>query len=169
MLTAKSAENFGAVCKAIRHGVKMLKSEGSAECAAIEKPASERPSVDQWLREAKQHPDAGKVGMYLTHNGVVRATARAQVRENDLDARPVTGMRFSYDAKKTEAAAAEARKMEGVYYVRVWMNEGTLRVGDDIMLVLIGADIRLHALRALESLVHTLKTECVTETELRDC
>lgn len=162
-----STENFAAVCGPIRHGVEMLQSAGSADCAAAEnKEKKQKPSVDQWLREAKAHPDAGKVGMYLTHNGVVRSTARTQVRQGDTDAKPVIGMRFSCDEAKAAAAVAEARRMDGVYYVRVWVNEGTLRVGDDIMFVLIGADIRPHAVQALESLVKKLKTECVTETEL---
>ena len=38
------------------------------------------PSMDEWLREAKLDPDAPMVGMYLTHNGVVRATPKKQVR-----------------------------------------------------------------------------------------
>ena len=162
-----STENFAAVCGPIRHGVEMLQSAGSADCAAAgNKEKKQKPSVDQWLREAKAHPDAGKVGMYLTHNGVVRSTARKQVRQGDTEAKPVVGMKFSCDEAKAAEAIAEARQMEGVYYVRVWLNEGTLQVGDDIMFVLIGADIRPHAVQALESLVKKLKTECVTEMEL---
>ena len=64
------------------------------------------PSMDAWLREAKQHPDAGKVGMYLTHNGTVRATPRAKVRQG-ADAADVTGMLFSYDEAKVAAAVEE--------------------------------------------------------------
>ena len=162
-----STENFAAVCGPIRHGLEMLQSAGSADCAAGgNKEKKQKPSVDQWLREAKAHPDAGKVGMYLTHNGVVRSTARAQVRQGDTEAKPVIGMKFSCDEAKAAEAIAEARRMEGVYYVRVWLNEGALQVGDDIMFVLIGADIRPHAVQALESLVKKLKTECVTEMEL---
>ena len=56
--------------------------------------------------------------------------------------------------------------MDGVHYVRIWINEGTLQVGDDIMLVLVGADIRPNAIQALEKLVKKLKNECVTEKEL---
>ena len=56
--------------------------------------------------------------------------------------------------------------MVGVYYVRVWMNEGELHVGDDIMYILIGADIRPHAVEALVTLVGRLKNECVSEQEL---
>ena len=32
------------------------------------------PSIDAWLREAKADASAAGCGMYLTHNGVVRAT-----------------------------------------------------------------------------------------------
>ena len=35
------------------------------------------PSVDAWLREAKADASAAGCGMYLTHNGVVRATPKA--------------------------------------------------------------------------------------------
>ena len=163
-----STENFGAVIRPVRHGVEMLRSMGSADCAAQEKKkdTKEKVSLDQWLAEAKKHPDAGKVGMYLTHNGVVRQTARAQVRGGDAGAKPVVGMSFSYDREKAEAVITEARQMEGVYYVRVWLNEGILQVGDDIMFVLIGADIRPHAVQALENLVGRLKKECVTEKEI---
>lgn len=157
-------ENLLAVLGAIGHGVEMLLSGGSADCAApVKKKAS--PSVDQWLREARASPEAGKIGMYLTHNGVVRETARAAVRDG-VQAAPVRGMRFSYDREKLEAAVAETRKMEGICYVRAWLNEGELQPGDDIMYVLVGGDIRPRVIEALQFLVGKLKSECVTEEEL---
>ena len=124
------------------------------------------PSMDQWLKEAKDHESAPKVGMYLTHNGVVRQTAKAKVRRGQEDAPDVAGMVFSYDEEKVNQAVAETRGLEGIYYVRVWLNEGWLRVGDDLMYVLIGGDIRPRVVAALEFLVGRLKDECVTETEL---
>lgn len=124
------------------------------------------PSMDQWLKEAKDHESASKVGMYLTHNGVVRQTAKAKVRRGQEDAPDVAGMVFSYDEEKVNQAVAEAHGLEGIYYVRVWLNEGRLRVGDDLMYVLIGGDIRPRVVAALEFLVGRLKDECVTETEL---
>ena len=157
-------ENLLAVLGAVGHGVEMLLSAGSADCAApVEKKAS--PSMEQWLREAKASPEAGKIGMYLTHNGVVRETARASVRDG-VQTAPVRGMRFSYDREKLEAAVAETRKMEGVYCVRAWLNEGELRPGDDIMYVLVGGDIRPRVIEALQFLVGKLKSECVTEQEI---
>ena len=123
------------------------------------------PSMDAWLKEAKAHPDADKVGMYLTHNGVVRATAKAKVREGAENTKPVTGMQFVYNAEKVEKAVAKTYEMDGIYYVKAWLNEGELSVGDDIMFVLIGGDIRPHVVDALQSLVGTLKNECVVEVE----
>ena len=38
------------------------------------------PSMDAWLAEAKAHESAPKIGMYQTHNGTVRQTAKAKVR-----------------------------------------------------------------------------------------
>ena len=128
--------------------------------------AQQRPSVDQWLTEAKEAPGAENIGMYLTHDGVVRAKARAMVRNGDESAPPVAGMRFSSDAEKVRQAVEETRAMPGIGYVCVWLNEGELQVGDDIMLVLIGGDIRPHVVDALQFLVGRLKTECVRETEL---
>ena len=124
------------------------------------------PSMDAWLAEAKCHESAPKIGMYLTHNGIVRQSAKAKVRFGAEDTRPVTGMRFSYEQEKVDAIIAQTYQMEGIYYIRVWLNSGELEVGDDIMYVLIGGDIRPHVVDALQYLVGRIKNECVTETEL---
>lgn len=181
-----SKENILAVLDSIHHGMDMLYSEGSADCAApagghdhhhhahhdhthgeagaVDKKPS--PSMDAWLKEAKADPKAAQVGMFLTHNGVVRETAKAKVRFGEEGTLPVIGMSFSYDQAKVDAIIEETYKMDGVYYIRVWLNEGILNVGDDIMYVLIGADIRPHTVDALQYLVGRIKNECVVETEL---
>lgn len=123
------------------------------------------PSVDAWLKEAKSDPAALEEGMYLVHNGTVRQTPKAKVRQGLDDGSQVTGMEFFYDAKKVDAAIAETKKMAGIFHVRVWLNEGQLELGDDIMFVLIGGDIRPHVIDALQFLVETIKTTCVTEIE----
>lgn len=124
------------------------------------------PSMDEWLREAKADPRASQVGMYLVHNGVVRLTPKARVRNGENAAADVAGMLFSYDEEKVASAVAETYKMPGVYYVRVWLNSGELSVGDDIMYVLVGGDIRPHVVDALQALVGKLKSDCVSETEI---
>ena len=164
-------ENLNAVMDAVEHGMDMLASNGSADCAEREHhehhhhKKNAAPSLDEWLREAKAEACAADCGMFLFHNGVVRKSARAQVREG-IASEPVKGMLFSYDAEKVEAAKAAALAMPGIQYVRVWLNEGELAVGDDIMLVLVGGDIRPHVIDGLQALVGEIKTHCVTETEV---
>ena len=117
------------------------------------------PSLDVWLAEAKREPDAAGVGMYLCHNGVVRSFSR--------DGRPVSGMDLAVDHGRLAEILATARLMEGVSNIRVWINEGHLDVGDDIMYVMVGGDIRDNVFDALSALVRMIKTEVVTETEQR--
>jgi len=124
------------------------------------------PSIDAWLKEAKSHASAPQIGMYLTHNGTVRQTAKAKVRFGAEGTKDVTGMLFSYDAEKVDAVIADTYKLEGIYYIKVWLNEGALTMGDDIMYVLIGGDIRPRVVDALNYLVGRIKDECVIETEL---
>ena len=161
-------ENLNAVLSAVVHGLDMLASSGSADCAdpgaaVLKKPV---PSLDAWLKEAKKENGAGGCGMYLFHNGVVRETAKAVAREGAADTKPVKGMQFSYDADKVEKARQAALSMPGIHYARVWLNSGKLKVGDDIMLVLVGGDIRPHVIDALQALVGEIKRECVEEIEI---
>ena len=123
------------------------------------------PSIDEWLKEAKADPSAAKIGMYLTHNGVVRQTAKAKVRYGVENTQAVTGMYFAYDEAKVNTAIEETYKLEGIYYIKTWLNEGELNVGDDIMYVLIGGDIRPHVVEGLQFLVGKIKNECVIEKE----
>ena len=125
-----------------------------------------KPSIDQWLAEAKASPEAENCGMYLTHCGTVRRSAKAKVRLGETNTRDVTGMRFSYDAEKVARSVEATRAMDGIFIVRVWLNNGVLSLGDDIMLVLIGGDIRPHVVDALQFLVGSIKSECVVEEEI---
>ena len=128
--------------------------------------AKQEPSVDQWLREAKADPAAAQCGMFLTHNGVVRITPKAQVREGVEGLGEVVAVEFSYDAEGLAAAEAEALTWPGVYYVRTWLNEGRCEVGDSLMYVLIGADIRPNCIDALQKLVGHIKNNLVVEKEV---
>lgn len=127
------------------------------------------PSVDAWLREAKADPTAAECGMYLTHNGTVRVTPKSEARGVETDgvapSKKVGGMLFSYDAAKVQATIESTLAMPGIKYVRVWLADGQLAVGDDIMFVLIGGDVRPRVVDALQALVGTIKNECVSEIE----
>lgn len=128
------------------------------------KLTEERPSLDQWLNEARAMETAGQCGMYLVHNGVVRQTARVRVRQGQ-ESPEVTGMVFSFDRDQVEQAMEDTMAREGIFCVKVWLNSGRLLPGDDIMMVLVGGDIRPRVIEALESLVEVIKTRCVREVE----
>lgn len=125
-----------------------------------------RPSLDQWLLEAKADPAAPACGMYLFHTGVVRSTPKAKVRQGADTGRTVRAVAFSYDEAKLAAALERAKKMPGIFYVRAWLNDGEVPVGGELMVVLVGGDIRPRVIDALQSLVGEIKTSCVTEREL---
>lgn len=129
--------------------------------------AEKKPSIDQWLEEAQADPSAASCGMYLTHVGTVRQSPKQLVRNGVDDGTSVQGMEFSYDAAKVDAFVEEARQMPGIGYVRVWLNRGELQLGDPIMQVLIGGDIRPRVIDCLQTLVGNIKNQCVDEIEKR--
>ena len=160
-------ENILSVMDGLLHGLDILSSAGSADCAQPAQP-SIRPSLDRWLREAQGDPAASQCGMYLFHTGVVRSTPRAKVRGGEDTGRTVRAVDFAYDEDRLGEAVRRAKAMAGIHYVRVWLNRGLVPVGGELMLVLVGGDIRPHVVDALQSLVNEIKTSCVTERELCD-
>lgn len=146
----------------------------SPDTAANSLPfATTEPDINTWLKEAKNDSRSSYVGMYLTHNGVVRATPKQVVRPNKQSstgsaALPVIAVDFSYDKQGLEQAVRDALTWKGIYYVRVWLNEGVIPVGGSLMYVLIGADIRPNAVEALTKLVGHIKNDLVSEIEIYD-
>lgn len=128
--------------------------------------AKQAPSMDQWLKEAKASEAARDCGMFLVHNGVVRRTPKAMVRENVEGMSDVEKINFSYDSTGVDEAVAEALTLPGIKYIKTWLNYGELSVGDDIMYVLVGGDIRPHCIDALQQLVGRIKNEFVVEEEI---
>jgi molybdopterin synthase catalytic subunit len=113
--------------------------------------------IDQWVAEVKKNSDFQELGMILVHNGVVRATSK--------DGRPVKGMRLSFNKERLDALTDEYRKREGIIEVRVWINEGLLKVGDDIMYALVAGRLRKFVIPVLEEFVSKIKNEVVSEEE----
>ncbi len=128
--------------------------------------AKPEPNMNEWLAEAKASENAAKCGMILTHNGIVRITPKAQVREGVMDLGEIARVDFSYDEAALAAAVEEALTWEGIYFVKAWLNEGACAVGDSLMYVMIGGDIRPRVIEALQNLVGKIKAEIVIEKEI---
>ncbi|MBN1364147.1 MAG: molybdenum cofactor biosynthesis protein MoaE [Syntrophaceae bacterium] len=114
--------------------------------------------IDQWIKEIKRNAPADMLGMILSHNGIVRATAK--------NGGKVASMNLSYDKKKLAAAIKEFKKREGIVDIRVWINEGHLKIGDDIMNVCVAGRFRKDVLPVFQELITMIKTEIVSEEEL---
>jgi len=114
--------------------------------------------VEKWIREIKDQCPAEALGMILIHNGIVRATGK--------DGGPVHAMRLSYDREGLDRAVQEASRKEGVAAVRVWINEGVLDVGDDIMNLCVAGRFRTDILPVFEALLKTVKADIVREEEM---
>jgi molybdopterin synthase catalytic subunit len=114
--------------------------------------------INERIEKIKTRPDAGGIGMILAHQGIVRGTSRA--------GGPVRGMHLRVDRRRFDEALAEVGTWPGVVAVEGWVNEGDLRVGEDIMKVVVAGDVREHVFGALQRLVGIIKNEVVTESEL---
>lgn len=128
--------------------------------------AKPEPSMNEWLQEAKASENAAQCGMILVHNGIVRITPKAQVREGVAGLGDIVRVEFSYDEAALAAAVEEALSWEGIYFVKVWLNEGVCKVGESLMYVMIGGDIRPRVIDALQKLVGKIKNELVVEKEV---
>ncbi len=111
------------------------------------------------LKKIKQNTNKDELGMILVHNGIVRGTSR-------VGNKSVSIMELSFDKEKLSAAIKKAKENKGVKSVVVWINEGELSVGDDIMYVILSGDRRINILKPFEELIENIKSNVVTEKEI---
>ena len=114
--------------------------------------------IDEWLKEVKQRANPEDLGMILVHNGMVRGTSKL--------GNPVRAMKLWYDQEKLNSAISTFRQRTGVVEVRAWINSGNLKVGDNIMFVLVAGRFRTDVLPVFEELLSLIKNEIVSEKEV---
>lgn len=109
------------------------------------------------MQQVKSHPDYHKVGMVLIHNGVVRETSR--------DGRPVSGLTLTADWEALKEVLAEQRARPGIIDIRVDIREGPLKVGDDVMFIVVAGDFRDRVIPVLEDTLNAVKKRVTFKTE----
>ena len=114
--------------------------------------------IEKWISDIKRECPPDMLGMILVHNGIVRATSK--------QGKLVAGMKLSYDQAMLDKAVRRFRNMEGIVDIRAWINEGLLKVGDDIMYVCVAGRFRKDILPVFQELITLIKTEIVREEEL---
>jgi molybdopterin synthase catalytic subunit len=114
--------------------------------------------LEGMIRRVKARPDYDGVGMILCHNGVVRGTAR--------DGAPVRELTVRVDRRRLEEILTEMRDRPGIVEVLAEVREGTFRVGDDVMYVVVAGDFRENVFAALMDAVNRIKAEVTRKTEI---
>lgn len=114
--------------------------------------------IKKMMEAVKQNPDFDKAGMVLCHNGVVRATSR--------DGRKVRGLKVAVDHRKLDRILTEQKQRNGILDIRVEIAEDTdLKVGDDVMLLVVAGDIRENVIAVLTDTLNLIKSSVTTKTE----
>lgn len=105
----------------------------------------------------KSRPDYDKIGMILCHNGVVRGTSR--------DGQRVFGLTLTVDHEALDDILAEQRQRTGIVDILVEIKEGSLKVGDDIMFLVVAGDLRDHVIPVMEDTLNAIKNRVTRKTE----
>jgi len=106
----------------------------------------------------KKHPEFDRVGMVLCHNGIVRATSR--------DGRRVSGLEVSVDHDRLNHIIAEGLRRPGIVAVEINIAENRyLRVGEDVMVLVVAGDVRENVLSALHSMLEAIKKTATRKIE----
>ncbi len=114
--------------------------------------------IESKISSIKKSPNYENMGMIATHLGIVRAHSR--------DGRRVKGLKVKYKEEKIKEIVNDIKMMNGIFEVIVDKNEGFLKVGEEILLVMVGGDIRENVFKALEEAVDRIKSSACEKEEL---
>lgn len=107
----------------------------------------------------KKREDFDKVGMILCHNGVVRGTSR--------DGTPVSAVDVAADRETIRKIVDEQKMRPGIVDILVEINEGSLKVGDDLLTIVVAGDIREHVIPVLTDTLNAVKARGTRKQEHR--
>ena len=105
--------------------------------------------INEFTRALRSRPGMSGAGMVLVHNGFVRA--------DDLSGNKVVKIDVSADEVKLSDILEKTLAMPGIIAVDAWIVEGTLEVGDDIMLLGVAGNTRGNVIPALSSALDAIK------------
>jgi molybdopterin synthase catalytic subunit len=114
-------------------------------------------SLAKLIEEVKRRPDFIKVGMILTHTGIVRGNSR--------DGKPVGEIAVRADSAVLLRVVAEMKARPGIIEVLAEVRDGRLKVGEEIMNVVVAGDIRENVFPVLMETVNRIKEEVTHKKE----
>jgi molybdopterin synthase catalytic subunit len=110
------------------------------------------------LARIRSHPDSHKMGMIASHLGIVRGSSR--------NGRKVVGIEVECNTEAVDSIVCKIKDMSGIVEVLVEINNGRLRVGDEILSIAVGGDIRENVFPALIKAVDLIKSEASSKREI---
>ena len=114
--------------------------------------------VDEIIKEILTRPGREKIGMILSHVGIVRGFSR--------DGTPVNKVKVRVDEKALEEILIRMRQRPGIFAVEVKINEGELSLGEVLMVLVVAGDFRENVINTLKDTLDEIKAR-VTQKEER--
>ena len=113
--------------------------------------------LNKMIQTIKSNPNFHNAGMIASHIGVVRSFSR--------DGKPVEGVDVEFDHEKIQEILRDIKSRPGIVDILVDSNSGHLKVGDEIMTIVVAGDIRENVFPALVDAVERLKSDASTKKE----
>ena len=113
--------------------------------------------ITKMVRNLRRRKNSEKIGMIVSHLGIVRGTS--------LDGQKVTGIQVEYDHEAIQNIIHDIKRSKGIFDVQVQTKEGRLKVGDEILGVVVAGDIRENVFPALIKTVNRIKADASTKKE----
>jgi len=113
---------------------------------------------DKMLEKIRKNPDSNKIGMVASHLGIVRGHSR--------DGRKVKGVEVAYDMEVLNLIMQQIKKMPGIVEALVEVKSGLFKVGDEVLYLSVGGDIRENVFPALITGVEMIKKDAAKKREI---
>lgn len=114
-------------------------------------------NLNKMTEALRGRPDSDRIGMIASHLGLVRGSSR--------DGRKITSIDVRYDRDRLNQIVEEMRASPGIVDIQVDIREGRLEIGDEILAVVVGGDIREHVFETLIRTVNRIKAEASRKQE----
>ncbi|MFX1253810.1 MAG: molybdenum cofactor biosynthesis protein MoaE [Promethearchaeota archaeon] len=114
-------------------------------------------TIFELIEKVKREMYRAKVGMIVTHEGIVRDTSRDGFQVEYLD--------IDVDFQVWESILEEMRAQKGIVALEADIITGRRYVGQELLLIVIAGDFREHVFPVLEKTVNRLKNEAIVKKE----
>jgi len=95
--------------------------------------------------------------MIASHLGIVRSFSR--------DGKAVSGLTVEFDNRKIGEIIRDIKSKPGIVETLIETNTGYLKVGDEIVTIMVAGDTRDNVFPAIIDAINRLKSEAATEKE----